>query len=217
MNANDPYKTQPLQPVTQTLAGTIALPLPALIGLALGPALLAIAALLLWGGIGQAAPRPVRLLVTPTLGLSRAAAYGPTLTNAAVAYAAPGGTVVGALEPGRAYRVVARSGLAWAQIDVAAPGEAANLVWVSADDIPEVAGVAGLADLATPAPSTTPQIVYVAAPAEPAAPATPTQTYILAPATPAPHPIMMRAAPTALPCTIRELGAVLRICNGIVP
>ncbi|MBX0328357.1 hypothetical protein K2Z83_11785 [Oscillochloris sp. ZM17-4] len=40
---------------------------------------------------------------------------------------------------------------------------------------------------------------------------------VLASATPAPRPVVMRAAPTAPPCTIRELGAVLRICNGIVP
>lgn len=218
MLPHDPHKTQPLSPLpplTQTLARPIALPLPALVILALGPALLVAATLLLWGGIGRPAPAPALLVASPTPALARGAA-GPSLSRATVAYASPGGAVVGALEPGRGYAVTARSGLDWVQLDVARPGEPANLVWVAAADVPEVAGVAGLADLATPAPSPTAQVVYVAAPAEPAAPA-PTQTYILPPATPAPQPIVMLPVPTTPPCSLRELGAVLRPCNGIVP
>lgn len=224
MNPNDPYQTQPLPPLTQALARPVSLPLAGLIALALAPSLL-VAALLLWADPAPSAPPALGLLPSPTLGIARAAAPAHGLARATVAYDAPGGAPIGALEPGRAYRVIARAGLAWVQLDVAGPGEAPNLVWVAAGDIPEVAAVAGLADLATPAPTAAPEIVYVAAPAParpaPAAPAAeapaPTSGYLLPPATPAPQPMVVRAFPTAEPCTLREVGASLRVCNGIVP
>lgn len=218
---NDPYQTQPLAPLTQTLARPVSLPLAGLIALALAPSLL-VAALLLWADMAPPEPQALISAPSPTLGIARAAAPAPGLARAAVAYDAPGGAPVGALEPGRGYRVIARSGLAWVQLDVGGPAEAPNLVWVAAGDIPEISAVAGLADLATPAPTAAPEIIYVAAPA-PARPApaaeapAPTSGHLLPPATPAPRPVVVRAFPTSQPCSLREVGASLRVCNGIVP
>ena len=82
---------------------------------------------------------------TPTLGVPAVKApQTPRLEKAVIAYDAPDGSELGALEPGRSYTVVARYGAAWAQLD--APGS--GLVWVKAVDIGAQAGilVGGAAD-----------------------------------------------------------------------
>ncbi|NTU83552.1 MAG: hypothetical protein HGA45_29980 [Chloroflexales bacterium] len=135
---------------------------------------------------------------------------------------------MGALEAGRAYVVTARSGLAWAQLDVALPGAPANQVWVSAAEVPELSVAANVADLATPMPAPAPQVIYVAA--QPGAPTPapaaevasqlepePTPAYLIPPATPAPRSVVVREFPTAPPCRLGEVGSALRVCNGVVP
>jgi hypothetical protein len=129
----------------------------------------------------QAAPAPVVLIATPTLGLLptdaplAVANVGPVLPRAAVAYAAPGGLVLGGLEPGRSYVPLARYGASWLQVDAGS-----GPVWVLASE----AGLtidAALADL-QPQPTAVvvvvrevqQQTVYIAAP-PPAAPAEPYQ------------------------------------------
>ncbi|NTU84033.1 MAG: hypothetical protein HGA45_32455 [Chloroflexales bacterium] len=230
MSQPDPYQTRPLPPLTQTLARPVQLPLGAIAALIVVPALLLTGLVLWWGSTQRPAPLPVVLLATPTLGVPHAAT-APTLPRATVAYAAPGGQVVGALEPGRAYQVVARSGLAWVQLDVALLGEPANLVWVAADAVPEMRVAAGVTDLATPEPTAAPQVVYVAAPAAGAAPEAPAPAAeVVTQLVPAPTPAMLippepstlrsvvvRPFPTTPPCSLRELGSVLRICNGVTP
>jgi hypothetical protein len=171
------------------------------------------------------------MLATPTLGLSRSvgvvAAQAPGLPRALVAYAEPNGLVIGALEPGRPYRLVARSGLAWAQLDVAYAGAPPNLVWVRAEELPELRALA-VADLSTPVPTPAPPVRYVAAPAAPApaAPAPPSDlaplpeqppVYLIPPATPRPRSVVIAPYPTTAPCRIGELGAAFRICNGVTP
>ncbi len=220
MSPSDPYKTQPLTPITQTLSRSVTLPVPIVVALTVILALLLVTLMLVWNSILVPTSVPVVLLATPTLGIARGVAsphvvaLPRALAHAAVAYAAPSGAVVGALEPGRAYAVTARSGMAWVQINVARSGETSNLVWVATADVPEVDAVVALSDLATPAPTTTPQIVSVAVSI---APNPTTSTYLIPPATPAPRSVVMRTVPTALPCTLRELGSVLRICNGVTP
>lgn len=102
----------------------------------------------------------------------------------ATAYSAPDGTIIGPIEAGREYRVLARSGAGWAQIDAAGSGA----VWVRADSSLDVASAP---DLATPVPPPTsapaleqapPQVVVVYRDAE-SAPAAP------APAEVAPSPL----------------------------
>lgn len=69
------------------------------------------------------------------------------LDRAMVAYSAPEGDVIGAIEPGRAYTVTARLNTTWVQIDTVGGG----LVWVHADAIrlaPSL--IAAVPDLATP-------------------------------------------------------------------
>lgn len=225
---NDPYKTQPLPRLTQRLAQPVQLPLGAIAALVIVPALLSITLLVLWATTQQPASKATPLLPSPTLGVARITAQQDKgLPRAVVAYDAPDGSVIGALEQGRGYKVVARSGLAWVQLDVARAGETGNLVWVSADDVPEVQTAAGLQDLATPAPSATPQVVYVAAPAPlpalPEAPAelapepTSTPAYLIPPATPALRSVVFQTFPTATPCSLRQLGSSLQPCNGYQP
>ncbi|NTU83686.1 MAG: hypothetical protein HGA45_30660 [Chloroflexales bacterium] len=144
------------------LARPVSLPLAALVTLG-GVSALLLAGLALWWGIAQRpAPLPVVLLATPTLDVPHRAQPAATLARAVIAYDAPGGAPLGALEPGRAYAVVARNSLDWAQLDVAQPGAPANLVWVAADAVPELQAAAGVADLATPAPTAAP--AHAAAP-----------------------------------------------------
>ncbi|MFV9506135.1 MAG: hypothetical protein AB4911_16410 [Oscillochloridaceae bacterium umkhey_bin13] len=219
----DPYKTQRLSDLAREAARPITLPAYALIipTLALLAALgLALSSIEAPRQTSRSLPRPI--IATPTLGLpGPATAQG--LAQAMVAYAAPDGQVLGALEPGRPYRLVARSGVDWAQLDVARPGETSNLVWVHAAALPELRGIQ-VADLATHIPTPAPQIIMVAAPTiAPVAPVpaeaiAPTAApYLIPPATPAPRPIVMREFPTAQPCRLNEVGSVLRICNGITP
>jgi hypothetical protein len=122
--------------------------------------------------------RPVILVATATPSLQRlptAQLTGPVLPRAAVAYAAPGGLVLGGLEPGRSYVPLARYGASWLQVDAGS-----GPVWVLASE----AGLtidAALADL-QPQPTAVvvvvrevqQQTVYIAAP-PPAAPAEPYQ------------------------------------------
>ncbi len=76
-----------------------------------------------------------------------------TLMRAVVAYDAPNGAVRGAIEAGRGYQLIERSGADWLHADV----DGSGLVWLRSAD------VTGLpADLADVAPVPPPQIVYVA-------------------------------------------------------
>lgn len=101
------------------------------------------------------ATEPAGLPATPT-------ATGQTLARAAVAYAAPDGVALGALEPGRGYAIIGRAGTDWVQIDAGASGA----VWVRAADLgsPPLAGVPDLAP-PTPRPLPTVRPARVAPPA----------------------------------------------------
>lgn len=230
---NDPYETRPLPPLTEPLARPLRLPLAAILTLLIVP-IVAFGVLL----SGRIVPRPdtrlVMLLPSPTLGVAVPTASAG-LPHAIVAYAAPNGAVLGALEQGRSYRVVARAGTDWVQIDVAAAGTAPNLVWVAADEIPELAALAQLLDLATPVPTATTHVVHVAAtapapapvavivPTEPSAAElvplepSPTSGYIIPPPTPALRSLVIVTYPTLTPCSIRELGLGLQPCHGYGP
>jgi hypothetical protein len=107
------------------------------------------------------------------------AAFPPNaLRRAVVAYDAPAGNVLGAIEQGRVYAVLARFGSDWLQADVSGSG----VVWLKADQVLDLP--AGLADLQpTSAPVVIERPVYVAAP-------------MPAVATPEPAP---QAAPTLVP------------------
>ncbi len=96
----------------------------------------------------------------------------PRLAGPVTAYAAPDGATIGPIEAGRAYRVIARSGAGWAQIDAAGSG----VVWVRADASLDLASAP---DLATPVPPPTSappmrQIIYIEATPEPTDPPQPT-------------------------------------------
>lgn len=126
-----------------------------------GPALFILGALLLVLGVVQLGrallPQRATVIVsataTPALQLlPTPQPAGDVLPRAVTAYAAPGGAILGAIEPGRPYAIVARAGSEWLQLNVQDSG----LVWVRwADSGLVPAGE--LADL-TPAP---PQVVYV--------------------------------------------------------
>jgi hypothetical protein len=87
----------------------------------------------------------------------------PALTRAVVAFDAPDGQVLGAIEGGRRYRVLARSGLSWAQLDV----DGSGAVWVR---LAELDALAGALDLATPVPTPPPQVRYITSLPAPAPP-----------------------------------------------
>jgi hypothetical protein len=76
-----------------------------------------------------------------------------------VAYDSPGGAVIGAVEQGRAYVVLARYGSDWLQAEVSGSG----VVWLRADQVLDLP-----ADLADLAPTPAPQLVYVASQPAPA-------------------------------------------------
>lgn len=231
---NDPYETRPLPPLTQPLARPSRLSLTVILALVAVP-FIALGVLLSWHVAPNPYTRSAALLPSPTLGVvSSTAAAG--LPYAVVAYAAPEGAVLGALEQGRSYRVVARAGTGWVQIDVAVPGAEPNLVRVAAEELPELAALTQLADLATPVPTATTQVVYVAPPAlAPPAPAaasgpteraaaelvpiepSPTSGYIISPPTPALRSVVVVAYPTPTPCSIRQLGLGLQPCHGYGP
>lgn len=97
------------------------------------------------------------------------------LARAVVAYDAPNGNVIGAIEAGRAYQVLARYGVDWLQADVTGSG----VVWLKADQVLDLPS--NLADLAPPP---APAVVYVSAPAAPPA-AAPVVDAVPTPAPPA--------------------------------
>jgi hypothetical protein len=151
------------------------------------PAIVVFAVLLIAAGVvslgrtlsARQEQRPVILVATATPSLQllpTAVPSGPVLPRAAVAYAAPGGLVLGALDQGRAYVPLARYGGAWLHIDAGS-----GPVWVLASE----AGLPVDAALADLEPTQPPQIVvvrevrqetvYIAEPASPAAPAEPYQ------------------------------------------
>jgi len=101
---------------------------------------------------------PTPPLVVPTSPPAPSPTPDPraTLVAAAVAYASPGGAVLGALEAGRAYTPLARWGVDYVLIDVAGSG----VVWVNLEAVGLPGGVA-LADLAPPP---VPEVIYVPQP-----------------------------------------------------
>lgn len=121
----------------------------------------------------DAAPHPLATPLLPgksaTVADLPVPAAGARLPRAIVAYAAPVGEPLGAIEAGRAYTATATYGAAWVRLDVAGSG----LVWVRAGELPEVSR-AGLADLAPP-PTPVPPPPASAPPAviQPVAPAAP--------------------------------------------
>lgn len=105
------------------------------------------------------APRSVEVAPTVAAGQAMPAAAQATLPAAMVAYDRPGGAPLGALEPGRSYRVLGRSGQAWLWVDVGTPG-APNPVWVAAFDAQIATAIQDFAT-PTPQPAATP-VPYVA-------------------------------------------------------
>lgn len=77
------------------------------------------------------------------------------LPRAVVAYNKPDGEPLGALDAGRSYRPLARSGNTWLLLDV----EHSGAVWVSADALTGASD--RLPDLATPEPQPTARVVIV--------------------------------------------------------
>jgi hypothetical protein len=73
------------------------------------------------------------------------------LPRAIVAYAAPGGAVLGPIEPGRAYTATARYGMEWVQLDVLDSGQ----VWTEAGIVD--VDLTSLPDLTPPTPLPAPQ------------------------------------------------------------
>jgi hypothetical protein len=103
----------------------------------------------------QNAPRPAA--PAPTTLAATSTPTEPTLPRAVVAWSAPNGEVLGALERGQTYRPAARSGEGWYQVEVDS-----GLVWVRARDLGErLAGQ--LPDLATPIPTAVPVVTPEAA------------------------------------------------------
>jgi hypothetical protein len=138
-------------------------------------------------------PAPVILTATavPAMSMPVAAPSAELrLARAVVAYDAPGGKVLGAIEPSRPYQLVARSGAAWLLLAI----ESSGSVWVRRDDLE------GVVDVATPAPIQQPIVIASqqrrAAPTAPAATAAPATPFITppAPAPTAPRTIVYRNA-----------------------
>lgn len=91
-------------------------------------------------------------IVPPTaVPIQLAAVLPNTLRRAVVAYDSPNGSVIGAIEQGRAYSVLARYGSDWLQADVTDSG----IVWLRSADVLDLP--AGLADLQ---PTEAPQVIY---------------------------------------------------------
>ena len=107
-----------------------------------------------------------------------AAVLPNTLRGAVVAYDAPDGTVLGAIEQGRTYQLLARFGAEWLQADVQGSG----VVWLRTDQVLDLP--AGLADLEPPpAPVVIERAIYVSAPVL-AAPTPDSSEYMLASSAP---------------------------------
>jgi hypothetical protein len=105
------------------------------------------------------------------------------LARAVVAYDAPDGKVLGAIEPGRPYQLLARSGTAWVLLAI----EGSGMVWVRRDDLE------GVVDVATPVSSAQPIVIAAeqrrVTPSTLAATAAPTKATV---ALPAPAPTVPR-------------------------
>jgi hypothetical protein len=101
---------------------------------------------------------PIIILASPTMAGPSIAVSQPRsgLPRAVVAYDAPDGHALGAIEAGRAFTPTVRSGLEWLQIDAADSG----LVWVRVAEL--VDGLASLPDVATPVPPAAPVLVEAA-------------------------------------------------------
>jgi hypothetical protein len=97
-------------------------------------------------------PAPVILVTTP-LAVTPIPIVAPSaeqrLPRAVVAYTQPDGAVLGAIEPGRRYQLLARSGWAWVQLAVDGSGR----VWVRRDELEDVV------DVATPLPTEQPILI----------------------------------------------------------
>lgn len=108
------------------------------------------------------ATAPAQLVPTAAPPMQQVAAVLPnTLRRATVAYDAPEGNVLGAIEQGRAYSVLARYGADWLQADVTGSG----VVWLRSADVLDLP--ADLADLQPPpAPVVIERPIYVSAPVE---------------------------------------------------
>jgi hypothetical protein len=118
-----------------------------------------LAALALLSGSGQlTATRPTTVpTAQPVPTVTPPTPTSPTLGRALVAYDAPSGAVVGALEASRVYTATARYGDAWTRLEV----EGSGALWVRAGDLGATVGP-GLPDLAptvtpTPTASSTPE------------------------------------------------------------
>jgi hypothetical protein len=110
-------------------------------------------------------PAPIIMIATsgllpprtpqPTLAAQMAAAETNVLTRAIVAYSAPNGVVLGAVEQGRPYVVLASYGRDWLQVDITGSG----LVWIHTADLLNVP-----ADLTDLQPTEAPHVVIMTAP-----------------------------------------------------
>jgi hypothetical protein len=100
-----------------------------------------------------AMPTPVPVILVATMPATPILVIAPSaelrLARAVVAYDAPEGTVLGAIEPGRPYQLLARSGAAWMQLAI----EGSGTVWVRRQDLEDVV------DLATPHPTAQPIVI----------------------------------------------------------
>lgn len=99
---------------------------------------------------------PIILVATPTLAPLPVASRSTGLPRAATAYDEPDGRVLGALDEGRGYTVLARFGSEWLQLDAGS-----GPVWVRARE----AGLSVNAALADLTPPAVPAVVYVERPA----------------------------------------------------
>lgn len=162
----------------------------ALVSIALGHGLGVAVAPVAPPALAATPPLPIIMIATAPAGApatppppDRVAAVLPhTLARAVVAYDAPDGRVIGAIDQGHAYRVVARYGADWLQADVAGSG----VVWLRAADLFDLPS-----DLADMQPPPAPTVVYV--------PGAPQQ---LAPPAPAPSYQVDSAPPSAPPATL---------------
>ena len=133
------------------------------------------------------------LIATPSPTVST-----PRLERAVTAYDAPAGTALGAIEPGRAYEIVARYGNDWVQIEAQDSG----FVWIKS-----VEADVYWASIPNIEPTATPQVVIVEVPAP-----VPADAEIAAPAT---APIEKREndlppPPTSAPLTDAEIAQLKR-------
>lgn len=145
-----------------------------------GAVVLVLVLLAVVGVLERLAPRATTATATTPTTLPTAAATAlprPTsapavshrLPRALVAYDAPDGNTLGAIEPGRVYTPTAQLNTEWIQLEVAGSG----LIWVKATDLPEVQ-MTDLPTVTPEQPTARPATAApAAAPAEPAAPCTP--------------------------------------------